>query len=468
MNPVGDPFCIVRAADESPSAPCVIAGREALSFEAMSEESSRASTWLQAQNLPPRAPVAVRARPTVPSLSMLYALFALGHPLVPLHPRWTPNDLERVLRTFRPALVVLDDAWRGAPSAAPVRLSALDLSTDAALALVPTSGSSGPPKGVILSRSAFAASAAAHSANVGWLESDRWLLGLPLAHVGGLSVVTRCLAARRAIVLPENGTANATQLLARAIATARVTLLSLVPAQLARLLSVAGFELPTAVRAILLGGAPASGELLERAAVRHWPVLPTYGLTEGCSQVSTQAYARRFSADADVGRPLAGTELRLVDGEIQIRGPTLFSGYYPGGERPLTQDGWFPTGDLGELDPRGGLLVRGRKSELIITGGEKVLPSDVEAELVLCPGVAAACVLGVADPIFGEIVAAVVVREPDSGLSESDVLEFGRRRLASYRRPRRVVFVAALPETPSGKLDRTRARALLEAASDES
>jgi O-succinylbenzoic acid--CoA ligase len=206
---------------------------------------------------------------------------------------------------------------------------------------------------------------------------------------------------------------------------------------------------------VLLGGAAASPELLARADDRGVPVLTTYGLTEACSQVTTQPYGTRNRGELGAGAPLPGIELRIADGEIRLRGPTLMDGYL-GAPDPFTPDGFFPTGDLGELDARGHLHVRGRRSDRIVTGGENVDPIEVELALARCPGVHAACVVGLPDPEWGDRVAALVVAP---GTTEDALDTFARAHLAPHKRPRVYRLVDTIPLTPAGKPDRRAARA---------
>lgn len=378
------------------------------------------------------------------SLVELYSLLEVGRPVALVHPRLT--DAER-----KPIIGTLEEHSLSASMGGGRR------DDEACLAVVFTSGTTGRPKGILLSRRAFLASARGSAQNLGWHDDDRWLLGLPLAHVGGLSIVTRCLVARRTVVVPA-AVAEGKRLDARGIAEAieaqRVTLLSLVPTQLEWLLSLdPPWRPPTHLRAVLLGGAAARTRLLERAADLGLPVLTTYGLTEACSQVTTQPVGSLNRGDLGAGVPLAGTEVRIAeDGAIEIRGPTLLSGYVPETGPPLDPDGWFKTDDVGRIDERGMLHVVGRRSDRIVTGGENVYPEEVESILEQCPAVGRTCVFGVPDDTWGEVVAAAIV--PRGAPDVESIAEFARANLAPHRRPRLLAFVEALVTAESGKLDR--------------
>jgi O-succinylbenzoic acid--CoA ligase len=214
-----------------------------------------------------------------------------------------------------------------------------------------------------------------------------------------------------------------------------VTLASLVPTQLARALEagLTGGAVP-ALRAVLLGGGPIAPALLERAASAGVPVVPTYGMTEACSQVATG------------GAPLFCTRVRISPrGEVLVAGPTVAPG-------ALAPDGWLHTGDLGALAADGTLTITGRAADTIVSGGENVAPAEVEAVLEAHPAVAEAAVHARPDPEWGEAVVATVVLRAGAGASEEDLRDHVRARLAAFKVPKAVAFADALPRTASGKL----------------
>lgn len=336
---------------------------------------------------------------------------------------------------------------RAHPEAEAARRARL-LQVPDALAILQTSGSSGTPKEVVLSRHAFEAAARASAARLGWRRTDRWGLFLPPAHVGGLSVIVRCVLGRAAVVL---GTSNVAEVLERH----RVTLTSFVPATLHRLLS-AGWRPSPHLRAVLLGGDAATPTLRAEALAAGVPILPTYGMTETCAQVATVAPGDDASGTSS-GTPLEGFEVRTIEGELEVRGATLMDGYLQDGkiDRSGFRDGgWWPTGDLGYLDERGRVHVVGRLRDRIITGGENVDPAAVEAALLAVHGVRGACVFGVPDPRFGQRVAAVLVADRPLEACISEAM------LADHERPRLGALVDVLPLRSIGKMDRDKTRAL--------
>ena len=340
-----------------------------------------------------------------------------------------------------------------------------------------TSGTSGRPKGALLSLSSLRASAQASAALLGSDPDDRWLLCMPLFHVGGLSILVRSALAGSCVVLHPGFDAPAVD---HALRVDGITHVSLVAAMLSRLLDSrgAGCRAPEALRLVLLGGGPASQALLGRARALGFPVAPSYGLTEAASQVATRPPEIAPGDEADLAaglRPLPGVEVRIVDergeavateiaGEIEVRGPTLMQGYLedPEATARAIRAGWLATGDIGRLDAKGGLRVLDRRSDLIVSGGENVYPAELESVLIAHPDIVEAGVVGEPDPIYGERPLAYVVAAAGRRLEPDRVLAFCRERLAKYKVPVKLIEIQKLPRTASGKLLRRELKGLRE------
>jgi o-succinylbenzoate---CoA ligase len=450
-------FDVRAAADEVPGRVALVHGTTPFTFAELAERVARAAQRLRAMGARPDAPVGLVAETREPFVTSLYALVALGVPVAPVHPRLRPAERRAVLHALGPRLVLEGDAQRELLSGTGVPMvQPFDVGPEHPLAVVATSGSSGVPKGVVLSRRAFAAACEASAAHLGWRGGDRWLLCMPPAHVGGLSIPLRTLAGRRATMCGASGQFDP-QAVMRVVEEGAVTLMSLVPTMLAQLLS-AGWAPPPSLRAVLLGGAGAPASLLHLARERGVPALATYGMTETCGQVTTQVPGAPPSPLEGAGRPLPGVQVRVVDGEIQVRAPSLLSGYSSQADAvPLTHDGFLRTGDAGFLDAEGRLHVSGRLDDRIITGGENVDPLEVEQALLALGGLRAACVFGVPDATWGQVVAAALV--PEEGADRAALEGRMAAELAPHRRPRRLLWVDALPTTVSGKVDRRAAAA---------
>ena len=423
-----DPFSILNAARDAGSAVGLVDGEREYRFSELARLAERRMEQLASDGPLPRFH-AVAGTNSVDTLATLYALLELRIPALMLHPRLTVGEVAAEIEATERA--------------------AATLPTDAA-AILYTSGTTGRAKGAVLTRNSLAASARASAANMGWQDGDRWMLVMPVARVGGLSILTRCLAARQAVVLSHRFDAR---LLPMELAQQRVSLLSLVPTMLSLVFQAhPEWQPPAALRAVQLGGAAAPGGLLARAAMRRLPLVITYGCTETCSQVAVTPYDMRMEAGrAGAGRALPGAEIRIDDGRVWVRGPMRMYGYL--GQAPLRPDEWFDTGDLGELDAQGFLHLNGRRTDVVVTGGENVYPAEVERVLEGCPGVEAAAVFGLPDEIWGHTIAVALV-PGEHPPSDRELRDYAQRHLASYKRPRWVCHVESLPMNAAGKLDR--------------
>jgi O-succinylbenzoic acid--CoA ligase len=437
---------LYHASAEAPEQPALVAGPVTLSYRELWERAALLGPCLEQAA---RAPVGVVAANELETAVLWHALVAQAIPALLLHPRL--SRAERAAIVSRAGAVAGSEIDWDAANRSPFALRHIP-DDERPLAIVPTSGSTGLPRLAVLSRRALLASARASAQNLGWQPGDRWLVSLPLAHVGGMAILARCLVGRQTAVL---GSPGDTASMVEALSGNDITLLSLVPAQLERLLDLwPRPEPPPGLRALVLGGDAASPELLERA--RAWPVLTTYGLTETCSHVTCQQYGTRPHPDHGSGPPLPGVELGILEGRIQVRGAQLFSGYWGESGAALDPAAWFESGDLGRLDAHGRLHVLGRASDLIITGGENVHPAEVEAVLGRVPGVRTACVFGVKDRTFGEVVAAALVTRGPVPPDDQTLYAHLDAELAPFKHPRQIAFITAIEYGPGGKLDRAR------------
>jgi O-succinylbenzoic acid--CoA ligase len=353
----------------------------------------------------------------------LQRIWDAGDAVLPVDPRLPRPAVDQLLDGLRPSTVVDPDGSHPRTGGLPVR--------EGDALVVATSGTTGEPKGAVLTHAAVEASARASSRRLEVDPArDRWVACLPLAHIGGLSVLTRALATGTPCTLLERFDPAEVEGEARRGAT----LVSLVATALGRTDT-------TGYRAVLLGGAAPPEQLPTN-------VVTTYGMTETGSGVVYD------------GVPLDGVELRIGDGElgaddeVLVRGPMLMRAYRDAID-PFLPGGWLPTGDAGSLDGNGVLSVQGRIAEVIVTGAEKVWPVAVELVLGRHPGVAEVGVWKRPDPEWGERVVAWVV---PADVSEPPALDSLRAwvadQIAPWAAPKELVVVAALPRTPSGKLQR--------------
>ena len=356
-----------------------------------------------------------------PFVQQLRAAWDEGSAVAPVDQRLAPPARERLLDALRPAWVVTRDGRLPRPAALPV--------DDGDALVVPTGGSTGEAKAAVLTHGAVTASATATSER---LEVDpakhRWLACLPLSHIGGLSVVTRSILTGAQLSVLDGFAAAAV-----AAAGGPEVLVSLVPTALARIN-------PALFYRILLGGSEPPPSLPPN-------VVTTYGMTETGSGVAYD------------GMPLRGVEISIsASGEILLRCPMLLRAYRDG-TVPVDAEGWFPTGDVGELDGQGRLQVHGRLSDMIITGGENVWPIAVERILRQHPGVSEVAVSSRPDPEWGErVVAFVVPADAAAPPALEELRALVRAELAAYAAPKELVLAPSLPKTSIGKLRRSALR----------
>lgn len=470
-------------ADARPDAPALIIGQAVLRYRDLHAQAVSLAHVLARHGVASGRVIAAAS-----ASARLYALLThaaplLGCALQPLDPRLPDSRRAALLRQSGADWLIADEKNAGgavpvlyagrlledpqsAVAAEPLPAFAQPLGLSDIHLIIATSGSSGEPKGVMLSGRNIAASVRASRERLRLGPGDRWLACLPLFHVGGLSILYRCAEAGAAVLLhqgfdPERVLTD--------IALHKVTHLSLVPAMLARLLECAGARpAPSSLRHVLVGGAALPSALAARATATGWPLCVSYGMSEACSQVATLCGVPQDWPGGVVGQPLPGTEVRLAhspatrsdgDGLICVRGPTVMEGYANPERRPgvgLAPDGWFVTADLGRLDAQGNLTVLGRADDLLISGGENVSPQLVEEVIAACPGIVDIGITARQDGIWGDRLVAVFAGSIDGAALEN----WCRTALTGALRPRVFIKVTALPRNAAGKLDRSALRAL--------
>jgi O-succinylbenzoic acid--CoA ligase len=475
------PDWLAHRAHVLPSAVAVADEQRALSYHELDAWAATVAAGLVENGVGPGDRVALLCPNTLEFAAAVHGVMRAGAVLVPLNLRLTPGEQAWQVAHARAGIVLAHPslaedaralaAEAGAalctisPAASPVPMGE-GVEVHAAgdvLAIIYTSGTTGRPRGAMLTYGNFWASAAASAFNMGVLPGDRWLACMPLFHVGGLSILLRSAIYGTAAVIHGGFDAPG---VSRALREDGITLLSVVPTMLRRMLEADGDTFPPSLRAVLVGGGPVESELLERALARGLPVLQTYGLTESCSQVTTLSPADAAAHAGSAGKPLVSTRVRVAAaeggaGEILVSGPTVSPGYFddPKATARAIRGGWLHTGDIGRFDAAGFLYVLDRRDDLIVSGGENVYPAEVEGHLLQHPCVEAAAVVGLPHAEWGQaVVAAVVVRE---GFDAAACDAWLRERIAAYKRPRRYVEVESLPATASGKVQRHLVRELV-------
>ena len=431
---------LAQRAQSCPERTALATEASRVTYAELEAEATWVARRLAAYGVRRGATAALTMHPRREEVVLLHALMKLGAIALPLSPQLTESERAAVLAAERPAIDLNDAAELTQTEADLPLLGEHDM--DDVQCRILTSGTTGEPRPIGLTYGNFLFSAVGSAFNIGVEPTDRWLCCLPLSHVGGLSIVVRSVIYGTTAVLLDGFD---TDEVAETLSSGGITLLSLVPTMLVRLLEAeADLSGP---RAILIGGGPIPPDALAEALDRGATVVQTYGLTEACSQVTTLSLADARSKVGSAGRPLLTTHIRIAEGEILVQGPTVAPG-------TADQDGWLHTGDSGRIDPEGFLWVEGRRDEVIITGGENVVPAEVEAVLVSHPDVVEAAVVGRPDPEWQNAVVAVVVARNGADPEAEELRSWCATRLAPFKVPKRIELVAELPRTSTGKLAR--------------
>ena len=492
------PDWLARCAENRPEHLAVQCDQVQWSFAELDRQATRLARQLATIGVQEGNRVALLAANGLPYVAFVHALTRLGAVLVPLNLRLTLEELCWQVRDVHALLLVCDADFASLAHEIEQAVPQLPLATlatgskggetvlselpenavplrtlidlDAPQAILYTSGTTGQPKGAIITYGMQWWNAVGSALNLGHSPGDRWLACLPLFHIGGLSILMRSVIYGISVMVHKRFDPFSTN---RAICEDKITIISVVAVMLQVMLAALdtdrrGAGYPSTLRCVLLGGGPVPYPLLEACMLRDIPVVQTYGLTETCSQAVTLSPADAMRKLGSAGRPLPPVQLRVMHdnrsaspgepGEIFLQGPTITPGYVdrPEATAQAFQDGWFATGDIGYLDKDGYLYVLDRRADLIISGGENVYPAEIESVLLSHPGVEEAGVCGQADPQWGQVPVAFVVLKAGSTVSAEELLGYTAQKLARYKQPRAIYFTGQLPHTSSGKLLRRK------------
>lgn len=453
-------------AKSTPDLPFLLSESKNLSYGETYEALRKTAGALAGQGVKPGDRVAVILPNSVDFCVLTYAIFHAGATAVLINPRWTAHEMEGVIKLVRPKLVVAvnAEAELAKLSIRPTQLAEFTRGTEAPLdrrdgevaLMLLTSGTTGKSKAVMLTQDAIAANALQLARRKKITEQDRFLCSIPLFHSNGQVAALHSMlmgGASLAILdrfTPESLLESATRYGATAISGVPTLYQHLVnhhkkaPVDLSR------------VRICVSGSAPMPVSLIEEVEESLGGfILEGYGLTECSAGACGNPLERRKTGT--VGLPLEGTEVKVVDGEIFIKGPQLMKGYFEDPEATraaLTQDGWLRSGDLGSIDEDGYVTILSRKKELIIRGGFNVYPAEVESVLREIDGVLDVTVVGLPDQLHGESVHAALITELEDREIADRILRHSADKLARYKRPTSFSMHTDFPRTGSAKVQK--------------
>ncbi|WP_101843217.1 o-succinylbenzoate--CoA ligase [Halobacillus sp. Marseille-P3879] len=457
-----------------------------LTFAELRTQSRRIAAGLKSKGVYKGQHIAFLAGNHLHYVVLIHAVSYLGAVVICLNTRLSPNELAYQINDSDAALLVADNQFielgeqsisKGEAEIPLISLESipkkektedlvesLDLSKP--FTMMYTSGTTGKPKAVIHTYGNHWFSAVASALNLGLRENDKWLVCLPLFHVGGFSILMKNVIYGMPVVLMEKFSAEAVN---HQITERKVSLVSLVTVMLQRLMDQRQKEVPGTFRGALLGGGPVPESLLRKASQANVPVFQTYGMTETSSQISTLRPIDAVRKLGSAGKALSPASLKILSqdkicspyeiGEIQVKGPMVSSGYY--NHAPHREE-YFSTGDLGYLDEEGYLYVVDRVTDMIISGGENIYPAEIESTLLEIEGVQEAAVTGVDHPEWGEVPAAFIVRNHNHKVTEEDIHAYCKDKLAGYKLPRSVYFIKEIPRNAANKMVRRNLQAAIQ------
>ncbi len=477
---------IERHARFAPQAVAIRFERTAISYLDLASRVRRAAAVLASLGVRQGDAVAWLGLNHPATLVLLFACARLGAMLIPLNWRLARPEHARVLRDCLPKVLFVEPAFAAHARSIEGAIEATGIETleggageppraagaeESPLLLCYTSGSTGAPKGVVLTQRALMWNAVNSTHMHDLTSTDRVLTTLPMFHVGGMNIqTTPALHAGASVTLHAKFDPKAAL---EAIARERITLTVLVPAQLEAMMALAEWRSAdlSSLRMITTGSTIVSEAFVRKASERGAPVIQVYGSTETCPIATYVRAPDALRKAGSAGVPALHCEVKVVgdggdelpperDGEILVRGASVATGYWkaPAETARTFKDGWYWSGDLGHFDEEGHLYVVARKKDIIISGGENIYPAEVESVLLECPEVEEVCVVGRPDPRWGEAVVAAVVLKAGCRMTEAETMAFFQGRIARYKHPREIRFLERLPRSALGKIQKDAVR----------
>ncbi len=451
-----------------------------LSFEDADRKISQIYTRLQSIGLKPGDRIGILARNSINSGLLIFAALRSGISFVPINLFSLDTEISEQCKNCRVNFVFCDANLEGRLKGLEIALmsleelmSAADLSEEIAASLpiwneelegcvIFTSATQGQAKGIVLSIGALAEGARSSNFHTGLSKEDTWLVSLPLYHVSGLSILVRTALVGAGVYLIQD---LARRDILNLIEEKKITHLSLVPSMLNELLEIAQQEnVKSRPELILLGGDKVPLNLATKASQLNWPVMYSYGMTETAAHISCSEVSPKITQSVPSGKALAHCRISIRDesgaevpaltvGQIYLKSTSLFSGYIQCGEFYARNEEWYATQDIGQLDSEGNLFVLGRLDSVIISGGEKINPIEIEQLSLKFPGVQSAVVVSLEDVRFGNRPVLFIKSVPPNLIKTSDFQAFLKNNLPAHKMPRDVLVLKDIPFTAGGKID---------------
>ena len=484
---------LTQRAGLTPDREAYVSGNQRFSFARFEQRTHRLAEYLRDNGVQPRDRIAICAKNGEFICAALFAAAHLGATLVVLNWRLSSAELDYALTDSTPVALLseaafsaalapavekhpqwlligsgdgaLGESYAGIQQTAAAQRLVWEGPEGAPAVIMYTSGTTGRPKGAMLSHRALINTAISTTATLDWNCDYRFLLVAPLFHIGGLSpLICNMLRGCTCVLAADFDPVGIWDVIQRE----RINMMMTVPLMLQAMFQVArSREVDTSSLAwVICGASMVPPELIDAGAALGIAVQQVYGITECCGALTFWTQHMGMAHKHSHGRAILNSEVTIVDpntqrslaagqeGEIWFRGPMVFAGYWnnPEATRAVLVDGWYRTGDIGRLDEHGFLHVIDRLKDMIISGGENIYPAEIEAVLGQLDGIAELAVVGQPDERYGEVPVAFIVRKADAALSEADVITACRDSLAGYKCVKRVQWMSALPRNSVGKV----------------
>jgi len=457
----------------SGNAEAIISGSEIITYSRLNVLVNQTASGLLSMGLKQGSKVAVLSSNNSSFIILVLALWKIAAVPMPLNTRLLPSEIQNILNRFHPDCFFIHEniisSFKDSSGAVqfPFGINSKKITVPRQMqndeaVIIFTSGTAGNPKGVTLTFNNLINNCISGNNAILQFPGDKWLLSLPVFHIGGFSIIARALYFGTSIAIPNSVKADD---IIDAINKYNPTHISLVPTQLKRILEN-GIKPNAAQKSVLVGGGPTENDLILSAYNAGWKVIKVYGSTETTAFITALPREDFLQNYGSVGKPLKGTEIKIVKsadfiyneeyGEIHIKSPSVMKYYLYNEEETYAKikDGFYNSGDIGYLDKNGFLYIESRRTDLIISGGENINPLEVERVLAQHPNISSVCVFALNDKEWGQCVAAAVMVKENALLSELEITDYLSGKLASYKIPKKVFFTNTFPLTSLGKIKR--------------
>lgn len=460
----------------------IIDDNQSISFSKLSHLINGTANYFFINGILPQEYIPLLSNNSLEYVIAIFALWKINAIPVPINTRLKDEEILSILNSVNSSRIIKSYEFKESLQEIPFidmkiesNSEVLEYQSDTILndtaVIIHTSGSSGKPKGVKTTNNNLFESYLSEAKEFNYSSNDHFLASLPFYHIGGIAIINRALLSGGTLIIPKSLKQND---IADSIEKNDPTIISLVPTMLTRLIE-SGISPNKNLRSLFLGGGASSNHLINSAFNNNWPVVKVYGSSETTAMV-TACYGEELQKHpSSAGKPLEGVELKIMDeskkgidlemvGEIAVKSPAIAKGYLndESNWNDKIHDGYYLTGDYGYLDEENKLFVVSRRTDLIVSGGENIDPSEIEKLINKNIEISESFVFPFKDKVWGEIPIAIIVLKKDSTLDIDVILRDLKLKIASFKIPKKIKIVKNIPKTALGKVNIEEAIALFE------